>query len=123
MTLAIIRVALALYRQHHPRSRAVNTWTYNGSTGGVRRATCIFCRREIATCSAKWPETKTFTREADAHGAACALTYLQGCLPADGDLSQVVVQVAIAEPDMCVLRSVLSAAQAEALHRSQAVSR
>jgi hypothetical protein len=71
-------LAVAKYRHDNPRSRAYSTWTYYGSTGSVRRATCVFCRRTISTCSANWPETRRFTRDAREHSRACAEAYLIG---------------------------------------------
>jgi len=62
--------ALEVYRAKNPRSRATRDWTYYGSTGCVRRATCIYCRRVIATCSQKWPETQQFSDDAEAHTCA-----------------------------------------------------
>lgn len=69
--------AVALLRLRQPRSRAIGTWTYRSSTGTVRRAFCSFCARLVATCSAKWPATRSFHYDADAHGAACATLYLE----------------------------------------------
>ena len=66
-----------LYRRLNPRSRAVNHYTYYGSTGCVRKATCIYCRNVVATCSNKWRETKTFRREANNHTANCKLRWLR----------------------------------------------
>lgn len=69
------RKILDRYREIHPKSRAVNFWTYYGSTGCVRKATCIFCRNVVATCSNKWPETKTFLREAEEHCEGCSVLW------------------------------------------------
>lgn len=62
---------VAAYRAAYPRSRAVRLWTYTGSSGAVKRATCIACRETIATCSAKWPETETYKRAIPEHLASC----------------------------------------------------
>lgn len=67
---------VSLYRKLNPRSRAVDDWTYYGSSGVVKRATCIYCRRLIATCSAKYPETKSFTRIANEHTKHCKVKWL-----------------------------------------------
>lgn len=64
-----------ILRARQPRSRAVGNWTYVGSTGCVRRATCVYCGREVATCSAKWRETITFRAKADSHADGCAAQY------------------------------------------------
>ena len=50
-------------------------WTYYGSSSVVCRATCIFCRYVVSTCSNKWPETKGFSEVADAHCKECARTW------------------------------------------------
>ena len=72
-------IILQRYRAIHPKSRAVNFWTYYGSTGCRRLATCIFCRQIVASCSQKWPETKTFRRQADEHCSQCSLLwYVKG---------------------------------------------
>ena len=71
------KVAIRLYRKMNPVSRAVNTWTYYGSTGVRRIATCIFCRRVIATCSNDWPETVSFRADSNQHGAKCAKKFLE----------------------------------------------
>jgi len=68
---------VALYRLRHPESRAVSDWTYLGSGGRVRRATCIYCREVIVTCAAAWPETKDFWQKANWHGADCAREYVR----------------------------------------------
>ena len=67
---------VSLYRRLNPRSRAVNHFTYYGSTGGIRRATCIYCRKVVATCSNKWRETKTFHKDACQHTEQCKHTWL-----------------------------------------------
>lgn len=76
MDLDLLKQAVQLYRENNPTSRAQNVWTYYGSSGVVRRATCIFCRRLIATCSNNWPETKRFRENADDHAFDCARKYL-----------------------------------------------
>lgn len=75
----LLKQILQRYREINRRSRAVNLWTYYGSSGCVRRATCIFCRHVVATCSGAWPETIGFRRDADAHCEECAmLWYVKG---------------------------------------------
>lgn len=61
------------YREIHKHSRAVNLYTLYGSGGKVRRATCIFCRKVVATCSNTWPETITFRQKAYEHCSQCAM--------------------------------------------------
>lgn len=75
LTSAQIQAAIALYRIEHPRSRAERKWTYVGSTGSVTRATCVFCRAAIATCSAKWRPTKAFGRAILEHECPALLGY------------------------------------------------
>jgi hypothetical protein len=62
------------YRELHPRSRAQADWRYL-STGSRTRAQCVYCRDIVATCSAAYPETKTFRRLADGHSRACAMAW------------------------------------------------
>jgi ribosomal protein L24 len=67
---------VSLYRKLNPSSRAVNDYTYYGSSGVVRRATCIYCRNVVATCSAKWKETKSFRKDACQHTNKCKMKWL-----------------------------------------------
>lgn len=71
-----IQQAVKLYREHNPQSRAVHGWTEYGSTGAVRRYTCIFCRAEIDTESKEYPPTRHATEATREHVPACALAYL-----------------------------------------------
>lgn len=48
---------IALYRAENPKSRCVDGTTVYGSTGCVRRVTCVFCK-VCHTSSAKWREPK-----------------------------------------------------------------
>jgi hypothetical protein len=66
------------YRADHPRSRAVRAYTLACSSGTVRRAQCIYCRRVIATCSAAWPMTKTFVADIAQHFCDESLRYTTG---------------------------------------------
>lgn len=68
---------VSLYRKTNPKSRAVNGFTYYGSTGCRRKATCIYCRSVVATCSNKYPETKTFRRQAYEHVFDCQFNWAQ----------------------------------------------
>lgn len=63
--------AVAAYRAANPHSRAVQRFTWWGSTYSVRRATCVACRREIGTCSSKWPTTKQLIAAIAAHTESC----------------------------------------------------
>lgn len=63
------------YRARNPRSRAERDYTLYGSTSCIRRATCVYCRTVIATCSARWPETKGYRAAIDAHDCAQRETY------------------------------------------------
>jgi hypothetical protein len=69
-------LALEVYRKRNPRSRAVSGYHLTSSSGTVTRATCVFCRCVIATCSAKWRRTKQFDDATKAHIPACAERYL-----------------------------------------------
>ncbi|MBM4063960.1 MAG: hypothetical protein FJ265_23110 [Planctomycetes bacterium] len=69
--------SVALYRLRNPRSRATSDWTTYGSGSHVRRAICIYCGTTIATCSAKWPATRTFLDAAAEHSAYCASRYVK----------------------------------------------
>lgn len=66
------------YRRDYPKSRAVRPYTLRLSSGIVRRAECIYCRKVIATCSAKWPETKAFQATIAQHLCDEALRYITG---------------------------------------------
>ena len=72
----MIQQALMLYRKRNPKSRAVHGWTEYGSTGAVRKYTCVFCRTEIATEAKAWPPTRRATEATRDHVAACACAYL-----------------------------------------------
>jgi hypothetical protein len=62
---------IALYRLENPRSRAVDHTTWSGSSAGVRRATCIYCRGVVATSSGKYPETLKSIRARHDHEDQC----------------------------------------------------
>jgi hypothetical protein len=49
---------LRAYRLDHPESRATGRFTFYGSTGSVRRYTCVCCRRVVDTESGKWAPTQ-----------------------------------------------------------------
>ena len=66
------------YRLEHPESRAVSLWTYYGSSGTVRRRTCIACRGVAATSAGKYPETVRAGEQWDAHEASCHALALLG---------------------------------------------
>lgn len=76
MTTKTLHPAVAAYRIANPSSRAVDHTTWAGSTGCVRRATCIYCRCVVATSSASYRETKRSIQARAAHGEACAAQYL-----------------------------------------------
>lgn len=59
------------YRRENPTSRAVDHTTVWGSSGVVRRVTCIYCRNCIATSAADWPETKTSEQIRLTHWKTC----------------------------------------------------
>ena len=82
--------AIRAYRLDHPASRAENHVTLYGSTGVVRRVTCIYCR-DYVTSSAKWPETKASFAFRAAHEATCAGRYL-----ADREMSALIEVVNVA---------------------------
>jgi len=79
--------AIRAYRADNPRSRAENHVTLYGSTGVVRRVTCIYCR-DFVTSSAKWPETKASFKFRALHASVCAARYL-----ADREMSQLIAAV------------------------------
>lgn len=60
-------LALKNYRKINKWSRAVRDYTLYGSSSVVRRATCIYCRNVIATCSNEWPETVEFFKKTNEH--------------------------------------------------------
>lgn len=62
---------MGLYRYDNPKSRALDYWTYYGSSGTVYRATCVFCKQQISSCSAKWPKTKKFFQQIWEHKFNC----------------------------------------------------
>ncbi len=83
---------LALYRAINRRSRAIAPWTYRGSSGCVRRATCIFCRRVIATCSANWPTTKQFRAACETHSyRSCADSFFSTVTGEELDIADAVL--------------------------------
>ena len=59
------------YKILNPKSRATQDWTLYGSSGSVRRATCIYCRSIIATCSNNWPATNRFYELIENHSHKC----------------------------------------------------
>jgi hypothetical protein len=73
--------AVMLYRILHKESRAVDHTTWAGSSGVVRRATCIYCRRVVATSSAKYPETQKSFSDRLSHGESCAQAWLEKHVP------------------------------------------
>lgn len=81
-----LNFCVKLYRTYNTKSRAVGPWTYYGSTGRVRKATCIFCRNVVATCCNDYPETGTFQNQANSHVRECAMYWLSGSLPNKGFL-------------------------------------
>jgi hypothetical protein len=68
--------AVQLYRMRNPWSRVVRGTKVYGSTGCVRRVTCIYCDA-VCTSSAKWPETKTSLRFRSNHETTCAREYIK----------------------------------------------
>lgn len=69
--------AVIAYRNINPWSRAEAPTTLYGSSSAVRRATCIFCREVIATCSNKWPATKTYEAQIEEHTPECLQEWLE----------------------------------------------
>lgn len=69
------RQILKRYRTINTWSRAIKLYTLYGSGGTQRRATCIFCRKVVATCSNQWPETQTFRKNAYKHSKQCAILW------------------------------------------------
>lgn len=65
------------YRARNPQSRAVRHYTLASSSARVRRATCIYCRQLIATCSNEWPATLTWLAAIESHTCAARATYAQ----------------------------------------------
>lgn len=65
------------YRARNPQSRAVRHYTLSRSSARVRRATCIYCRCEIATCSNEWPATKAWLAAIESHFCDARATYAQ----------------------------------------------
>lgn len=70
------------YRALNPQSRAVDHTTWDGSSAAVRRATCIYCRKIIATSSAEWPETQESKILRAEHWKSCvhAMPYMVDAL-------------------------------------------
>lgn len=62
---------LAAYRAAHPESRASHYYTLHGSSGTVRRYTCVACRCVIDSESAKYAPTKHAERRVEAHLQSC----------------------------------------------------
>lgn len=71
-------LAIEVYRRNNPHSRAAHKWTFMGSTGAVRKQTCVFCRGFTRTSSAKWPIPKGTDKALDQHCGPCSLAYLIG---------------------------------------------
>ncbi len=67
---------VSLYRTLNPRSRAVDHTTLYGSGSRVRRRTCIYCRRVVATSCGDWPETAVALNAAHGHAEKCAPRYV-----------------------------------------------
>lgn len=66
---------LAAYRALHPASRAQQWCHLYGSTGGVRRRTCLGCGSRW-TSSANWQETVTSRERVAEHTDRCGADYL-----------------------------------------------
>ena len=65
-----------LYRLVNSKSRAVDDTTWYGSSGVVRRATCIYCRRVVATSSGRYKETIRSFGARQAHVIECKKDWL-----------------------------------------------
>jgi len=101
---AIVRA----YRALNPASRAVANWAY-ANTGARKRARCVYCREIIATCSARYPETLTFRRDANGHGAACAAAWARRTFAATAAEALI---LAVQDPDPRVHAAVAEVALA-----------
>lgn len=67
--------SVALYRLLHPESRVVDHCKLYGSSGVIRRVTCIYCG-SLITSSNAWPETKRSLDFRKNH-KACAEEFLK----------------------------------------------
>lgn len=81
MNISNLPTSVMLYRILHKESRAVDHTTWYGSTGVVRRATCIYCRRVVATSSKKYPETQMSISDRLSHGESCSQAWLEKHVP------------------------------------------
>lgn len=66
-----MNIALTTYLALHPDSRAQGDNVLYGSTGVVRRRTCTYCRKIIATSAATYPETKQSKQACIEHKLIC----------------------------------------------------
>jgi hypothetical protein len=73
---ASMHVETAVLRTLDKSTRASDHTTLYGSTGCVRRRTCVYCRSVIATSSAKYRETQRSHDACAEHAAECAPRYL-----------------------------------------------
>ena len=83
-------LALLTYRTNNPRSRAEGITKLYGSTGVVRKRTCIVCGAQCRS-SAKWPETKRSYDFAFEHEKSCAVDYIKRhskCVGLEGVLNE-----------------------------------
>jgi hypothetical protein len=78
-----MKTPVAVYRYLHPESRAVDDTTWAGSGGKVRRATCVYCRRTVATSAAAYPETKRSYEARRAHAKECSEEFMNACAQAE----------------------------------------
>lgn len=64
---------MVLYKHNNPKTRAIRFYFYkNKNTGTTRKAICIFCDREIASCSAKYKAPNKFDKAIEEHCFPCS---------------------------------------------------